>query len=109
MVWSRKDAREQKAREASPDLQSIDQANAADFDERLAQEIAAEGLDMDRDWYLREEGGVMDDDRGHGGLRSEETYTRSQSKSAAAEAPVRSAAYHPNILTVLTMPQPAWT
>jgi hypothetical protein len=85
--WSRRDARERKAREVSPDLKSIDQANAADFDEKLAQEIAADGLDMDRDWYLREEEGTMDDDWGHGGLGDERTYTRGQPKPAA-DAPV---------------------
>lgn len=73
--WSRDDARQAKQaaeREASPDLKEIDRANAAEFDDKLAQVIAAEGLDMDRDWYLREEEGGFGDDGG-GGLGDEST------------------------------------
>ena len=90
-TWARgaeRDAKKRQAREPSPDLASIDAANAADFDERMAGEIAAEGLQLERDWYLREEEGGMDGDEGQGALGDEETYTRN--KSAGAAAPVRS-------------------
>ena len=90
-TWARgaeRDAKKRQAREPSPDLASIDAANVADFDERMAGEIAAEGLQLERDWYLREEEGGMDGDEGQGALGDEETYSRN--KSASAAAPVRS-------------------
>lgn len=77
-TWSRGDARAKKAREPSPDLATIDAQNAAEFDTRLAAEIASEGLGLDRDWYLREEEGVADDTGEHAGFGEEETYARAK-------------------------------
>jgi hypothetical protein len=34
---------------------------ASDFEDKYKAEVAADGLDMDRDWYLREEEGGVDE------------------------------------------------
>jgi hypothetical protein len=90
--WAREDeraARRQAARQPSPDLKTIDAANRAEFDDKFAQEIASEGLQLDRDWYLREEEGGIDGDEGHA-LGDEITYSRGKAATGGANAPVRS-------------------
>ena len=92
-AWAREDeraARKQAAREPSPNLAEIDAANKGEFDNKLAQEIASEGLQLDRDWYLREEEGGMDDERGAAGtaMGDEETYARGKD-AQQANRPVR--------------------
>ena len=90
--WAREDEREarrKQAREPSPDMKTIDARNAGEFDDKLAQEIASEGLQLDRDWYLREEEGGIDGDEGHA-LGDEDTYARGKSNQAGQkDQPVR--------------------
>lgn len=57
------------------------QSERSQFDDKLAGEIAAEGLDMDRDWYLREEDGGMDEAGGAYAMDDESTYKRGQPKA----------------------------
>jgi hypothetical protein len=100
--WSRsagREAKRQQAREQSPDIKTIDAANAAEFDERLAHAIASEGLDLDRDWYLREEDGGFDGDEGRGGLGDEESYARAKTGQDSSKASVR---------TMFLSPVPTW-
>lgn len=62
-------------------ISARNQSERSQFDDKLAGEIAAEGLDMDRDWYLREEDGGMDEAGGAYNLEDETTYKRGQPKT----------------------------
>lgn len=83
--WKKSDERAAKRenRSPSPDARTIAARNAAeaettDFEERYRAEVAADGLDMERDWYLREEEGGVDE---AGGMyQAEETYNRGGQK-----------------------------
>lgn len=90
-LWKKADersARRVAAREPSPDMAEISAQNQSEqtgFDDKLAGEIAAEGLDMDRDWYLREEDGGIDEAGGGYAMEDESTYKRGQRKDGAGD------------------------
>ena len=83
--WKKTDERAAKRenRSPSPDAVTIAARNAAEaeaaaFEDKFKAEVAADGLDMDRDWYLREEEGGFDE---AGGMyQAEESYKRGGQK-----------------------------
>lgn len=77
-------------------ISARNQSEQSNFDDKLAGEIAAEGLDMDRDWYLREEEGGMDETDGGFHFQDESTYKRGKPKhDNRDEGKVRSFAIRP--------------
>lgn len=79
--WKKQDERAAKRenRSPSPDAVTIAARNASEaeasaFEDKFKAEVAADGLDIDRDWYLREEDGGVDESGGM--YQVEDSYKR---------------------------------